>query len=496
MRFLRTTLTFVLLLASTAAADIILQGIGKPEPIRKWAEGKIDYMSARDLFSALGGRIDWIDKSSKLEVTLGNTSLVFQLSNIFCEVDDRNYNLVYPPIFHIDDLYLPVSQTLYLLSDVLERVLIYDDDRATITAVKEGFNIAGVSILEKVNGDLLEIMLTKKLDYELFTSEGNWINVTIHGGRVDADHFSRRKPNDKIIDIRAFQFDNSAQVSIQMRGNIVKYHDSYVPDPHRIQISIESSEFVPETGDSASLLRHDTFNPIDIIVIDPGHGGDYDGAVGKNGLKEKDVTLDIALRLETLMEKEKRFTPVLTRREDITVGLDERAALANVAKGDLFISIHANSSDQKSASGSQTYFLAAAKSDDGRIAEMLENQDFQINIPDATVRGKKELDFIIMDVLQTEYLTQSQRLADAIQNELKTGLNIKSRGIDQAGFVVLNKVQMPSVLVEVAFISNKVEQRLLAQQDFRQAAAESIYRGIVKFVDKYEKENSGSDGSK
>ena len=177
------------------------------------------------------------------------------------------------------------------------------------------------------------------------------------------------------------------------------------------------------------------------------------------------------------MEKGKRFTPVLTRREDKNVGLEERAQLANVARGDLFISIHANSSDQKNASGSQTFFLSPAKNDEARITDLLENQDFQVDNPDATDRNKKDLDFIIMDVLQTEYLNQSRQLAESIQQELATGLNVKSRGIDQAGFIVLNKVQMPSALVEVAFISNKVESRLLAQEDFRQAAAEAIYDG-------------------
>jgi N-acetylmuramoyl-L-alanine amidase len=487
---------FIVFMASPLLADTVtLRGIGKPEPIRKLVHSKVDYMSASDLFFALGAKADWMKKEETLRAYVSGRELVFQVSDTFCTVNDRKYNLVYPPFYRTDDLYLPINQTLFLLSDVFERVVIYDDDRGTITAVKEGYNISGIHFQEKVNGDLLEIMLTKKLNYELFLSEGNWINVTIHGGRVDANAISRRKPNDKVIAIRAFQFESSAQVSIQMRETILRYHDNYTADPHRIQVSIENTEFAPQLGDSAALVRHDTYNPIDVVVIDPGHGGDLEGATGRNGVKEKDVVLDIALRLEKLMDKDKRFTPVLTRRTDRTVGLEERADLANIAIGDLFVSIHVNASDQKSAVGFQTFFLAAAKSDEARITEMLENKDFQIEAPETTERGKKELDFIIMDVLQTEYLNQSKQLADAIQSELKVGLNINSRGIDQAGFVVLNKVQMPSALVEVAFLSNKVEQRLLAQEDFRQAAAESIYRGIVRFADKYDKEKNGNAGS-
>jgi N-acetylmuramoyl-L-alanine amidase len=139
--------------------------------------------------------------------------------------------------------------------------------------------------------------------------------------------------------------------------------------------------------------------------------------------------------------------------------------------------------------------LAAAKSDEARITELLENSDFDLQLQDTPRRGKEELDYIVMDLLQTEYLSQSQQLAESVQDMLKQNLNIKSRGINQAGFRVLNHVRMPSVLVEVAFISNKIEERLLGQEDFRQLAAESIYAGILKFVDRYEKEARANAGS-
>jgi N-acetylmuramoyl-L-alanine amidase len=494
MRQLQAILLTLFLAAGIHADTITLRGIGKSQPIRRLTIDKIDYLSATDLFGAVGARTDWKEGHRELDVVLDNKRLSFEVAKRLCKVEGSDYNLVHAPVLRADEMYLPVQQSLFLLSDVLERVLVYDDDEAMITAVKEGFNVSGINFLTKVNGDLLEIMLTKNLGYEVFISEGNWVNVTIHGGRVDIPRLTRKNPHEKIISVRAFQFDNSAQVSVQLRENVVEFHANYAPDPHRIQISIENAAFVSQAGDSTTLQRHDEYNPIDVIVIDPGHGGDRDGAVGKNGLKEKDVVLDIALRLETILEKSKRFTPVLTRREDKNVGLEERAQLANVASGDLFVSIHANSSDQKSATGSQTFFLSPAKNDEARITALLENQDFQIDRPDATDRNKKDLDFIIMDVLQTEYLNQSRQLAENIQQELANGLNVKSRGIDQAGFIVLSKVQMTSALVEVAFISNKVESRLLAQEDFRQAAAEAIYNAIVRFADRYEKDKT-SDGS-
>ncbi len=483
-------------LAGSAVADTIaLKGVGKGGGIKRVTIGQVDYMSASDLFSAMQSRARWNGQDRKLEATLFGHHLVFQPDNIFCAVDGQLYNLVHEPVFRTDDLYLPINQTVYLLSDVLERVLIYDAKRATISAIGKEFNVVGASLQEKVNGDLLEVMLTRKLDYEVFVSEGNWINVTIPNGLVDTLNFTLDRHSEKVIAVRAFQFPGSAQVSVQMRRNVGNFHTNYAPDPHRIQISLESGDFIAPSSDTVSQVRHDEFDPIDVIVIDPGHGGEHDGAIGRNGLREKEVTLDIALRLEKLVAADKRFRVVMTRTEDVTVGLEERARKANDANGDLFVSIHANSSEEKGASGSETYFLAAAKSDAARITELLENSDFEVAIPAAPKKGKEELDFIVMDMLQTEYLAQSQVLAEAVQEELKMNLSIRSRGINQAGFRVLNQVRMPSVLVEVAFISNKIEERLLAQEAFRQSAAESIFAGLLQFVQRFEKDVKVNAGS-
>ncbi len=481
--------------ASAAENTVYLSGLGKQTPIRKMTMEQVDYVSAGDLFSALQARGRWDEKSSRFTATLSGRGIEFIMGNIFCTVDGHPYNLVHPPIFYVDDLYLPVNQLSYLLSDVLERVIVFDKKRGALTASDRGYNIVGASIQEKVNGDLLEIMLTRKLDFEVFVSEGNWINVTIPGGLVNALDFGIDRRSEKIIASRAFQFDNTAQVSIQMRQTVTRFHTNYASDPHRIQISLENSSFLNADSDTGIINRHDSFNPIDIVVIDAGHGGEHDGAVGRNGLREKEVTLDIALRLEKLLLEGKRIKPVLTRRSDVTVGLEDRAKMANDANGDLFVSIHANSSEEKNASGSETYFLAAAKSDEARITELLENSDFDIQLPETPRKGKEELDFIIMDLLQTEYLAQSQQLAEVVQDEMKKNLNIRSRGINQAGFRVLNHVRMPSVLVEVAFISNKIEERLLGQDDFRQLAAESIFAGLMRFIERYEREARANAGS-
>jgi N-acetylmuramoyl-L-alanine amidase len=194
--------------------------------------------------------------------------------------------------------------------------------------------------------------------------------------------------------------------------------------------------------------------------------------------------LDIALRLEKLFEKDD-IRVVLTRRSDTTLLLDERADMANSSGGEMFVSIHANWFDNSSVKGSQTFFLAAALNDAARATAMLENKSILLNEEGEMTDTMDELSLILFDLLQTEYLAESQALAREIQTELVNSLKTRNRGVDQAGFFVLNKVFMPSVLVEVAFISNKHEEALLGKDSFREKAAEGIYAGIKNFIDKY-----------
>lgn len=229
-------------------------------------------------------------------------------------------------------------------------------------------------------------------------------------------------------------------------------------------------------------------NPIDVIIIDPGHGGEDFGAVGSKGLKEKDVVLDIAFRLEKLLKNSlnEDLKVHLTRRGDYFVPLEQRSLFANQKGGDLFISIHVNSARRKKASGTEIYFLAQAKNDEARAVAALENSSIRFEHPEGTPMDTSELNFILMDMIQTEFLKESSDLAQMIHDQMEKYLDIPSRGVDQAGFFVLNKTYMPAVLVETAFISNQKEEKLLNQSSFRQEIAQGIFEGILDFKDKYE----------
>jgi N-acetylmuramoyl-L-alanine amidase len=218
------------------------------------------------------------------------------------------------------------------------------------------------------------------------------------------------------------------------------------------------------------------------IVIDPGHGGLEVGAKGKFGTLEKDVTLAISLKLKALIERNLAFHVELTRDRDMDVALENRAAIANNHRAELFISVHANSSYRRNANGSETFFLSLnATDEEARRLAYLENNSADLDKPLAP-ENQDDIMMILWDMAQSAYLKQSQRLAEIIQDELNSLLGTKDRGIKQAPFKVLTGVACPAVLVEAAFISNPEEERDLVKEAFQENVAQAIYRGLVRYI--------------
>ncbi|HJZ13107.1 MAG TPA: N-acetylmuramoyl-L-alanine amidase, partial [Acidobacteriota bacterium] len=216
-----------------------------------------------------------------------------------------------------------------------------------------------------------------------------------------------------------------------------------------------------------------------VIVLDPGHGGTETGAKGSEGAFEKDIVMGIARRLKSILESGTGARVILTRDGDKSVTLDDRTALANNNKADLFISIHANATIRGYAKGAETYFLSSQASDDeSRNIAALENNAIGLN---ETAAVDEDLQLILWDMAQTEYLTESSQLAEMIQQELNEALGISNRGIKQAPFRVLMGAMMPAVLIEVGFINNPAEERLMKSADYQTKIATAIYRSIQRF---------------
>lgn len=219
---------------------------------------------------------------------------------------------------------------------------------------------------------------------------------------------------------------------------------------------------------------------INRIVIDPGHGGHDTGTIGPHGVLEKNVCLDVGLRLGKLIQKKLPGTQVIyTRKTDVFVPLEERTAIANQAKADLFISIHANSSHDHAARGIETYYLNFTSSPDALEVASRENA-----LSDSSIH---ELQDLIKQIARNDKVEESRELATDIQDSLTHQLRListaeKDRGVKKAPFVVLIGADMPSVLSEISFLSNKYDERMLQKPVERQKIAQGIFRGVESYL--------------
>jgi N-acetylmuramoyl-L-alanine amidase len=216
------------------------------------------------------------------------------------------------------------------------------------------------------------------------------------------------------------------------------------------------------------------------VVIDPGHGGHDQGTQGPHGLLEKDLVLDIGLRLGKLIEDRMGAEVIYTRTDDTFVPLEGRTALANEKKADLFLSIHANSSPVPRITGVETYYLSLTDSQEAKDLAARENDSSQLSV--------FELRDLIQKITLNDKVEESKEFASRMQSALFTFSarsfpSEKNRGVKKAPFVVLIGASMPSVLAEIGFVSNGREEALLKKPDYRQKLAEALYRGVSRYAE-------------
>ncbi|MFI5114658.1 MAG: N-acetylmuramoyl-L-alanine amidase [Terriglobales bacterium] len=245
------------------------------------------------------------------------------------------------------------------------------------------------------------------------------------------------------------------------------------PETHR-----ETREARPTAAGDRSLIRALGLK-IGKIVIDAGHGGHDTGTIGPNGLLEKDVVLDVAKRLGRLLESRLGAEVIYTRQDDTFIPLETRTAIANRERADLFISIHANSSRDSDARGVETYYLNFTSSPEALEVAARENAVSEKSI--------HELQDLVKKIALKEKIEESREFAGDVQASLYGGLalnsaGVRNRGIKKAPFIVLIGANMPSILAEISFVSNPTDERKLETSEHRQRIAESLYRGVSKYV--------------
>ncbi|QBH95617.1 N-acetylmuramoyl-L-alanine amidase [Limnobaculum zhutongyuii] len=218
-----------------------------------------------------------------------------------------------------------------------------------------------------------------------------------------------------------------------------------------------------------------------VIMLDPGHGGEDPGAIGKRGTKEKNIVLQIARRLRTLIQKEPGMKVYMTRNEDVFIPLKVRVAKARAQKADLFISIHADAFTNRSANGSSVFALSTKGATSSAAKYLAQTQNEADQIGGVSKSGDRYLDHTIFDLVQTATINSSLKFGKEVLTRMGRVNKLHKNKIEQAGFAVLKAPDIPSILIETAFISNLEEERKLKTAKFQQQIAESVFAGIKAY---------------
>lgn len=473
------------LLALAIASIVFAQSPGQgtlrlpagDRPITYFQQGAMTFVSAADVITALGGTI--AADSNGYKVTLNNTVAAFGLDSRYGVVREDLIEMPVAPVSVDGAAFVPWQFFQGFLPRAVDLDVTWDPATKTLAARPRQMDAIAVQVsVTDVQGiSKLVATLSAPSEYTIVSEPGLYVVRFKSPLRPGAVEQTFEDPHVA----KAVFSGNDLRIQL-MSPDIVG--DAYqLTDPFRVVIDLRKAA---APAPNAPGLRGST-QPVEqpgirTIVIDPGHGGKDVGATGPGGVMEKDTTLALCRRLANSLAAKTGARVVLTRDDDSLISLDQRTALANQYKADLFLSVHLNAAPSKGARGSETYFLSLEASDElARRAADSENASASVG----TGRGD-ELKLILWDLAQQEYLQESSRFALAVQEEMNVASGVQNRGVKQAPFKVLIGATMPAALVEVGFISNPEEEARIQTPEFQAMIVDALTRAVVRYKGEYE----------
>ena len=484
---MKRLLSLGVLLALTLASIVFAQTSGQATlrtptgtaAITYVEQGGQVYVAAGDVVSALGGTI--AADGGGYKVTVSGATAAFGTDSRYGVFRDDLIEMPVAPVtiegkpfvpwqfFHG---FLSKASSLGVTWDGATHTLdVHPDEREAVAVQVSVVNVEGIS--------KIVLTLSAPAEYSLVKEPGAYVVKFRTAVRAP---FPEQTYEDPAIARVTF---SATDARIHLAAADIVGDAYQLDNPPRIVLDFRKGA-APPAGTTTPLLpqRPQEAPGIRTIVIDPGHGGREVGAVGPNGLLEKDVTLAIARKLASSLASAVGARVVLTRDDDSVVSLDQRTALANQYNADLFLSVHVNAAVVKDAKGSETYFLSLEASDElARKAADTENASAATS---AAADATADLKMILWDLAQQAYLDESSRFAQAIQEEMSAATSVPTRGVKQAPFKVLVGATMPAALVEVGFISNPEEETKLQSDDFQSATVAALTRAVQRYKTDYE----------
>ena len=440
------------------------------------------YISIIDLSKILTNRDPYINEDrGKMVLYIGDKRIKISSYSSFVLVDEQVYQMQIYPIRINNDIYISADYFIDIIKRTTLPGINYDPKTLTLSLDIQEYTINSVDISQKANGTILRIKTKKSFpdgNISSFFHENGWFYITISGGLVDTTEFRRSDIRGVISNIAADQLDQTAQLAFQIRSKVESHELYQSKDQNEIVVSLRT----PMDNSVSRINKVRDRWKLDTIVLDAGHGGKDPGTSGRRGTKEKDIALDIVKRIGMLLEKNTKLKVIYTRREDVFIPLWKRTKIANESNGKMFISVHLNSSPNKTAYGFETYLLRPGMTEDAIEVAFRENE--VIKLEDRSKNKYKDLsgeNLIMATMAQSIFMKESEELAAIVQDEMGKKVKSKNRGVKQAGFHVLIDASMPNVLIEAGYLTNANEERNLRNSKYRQTIANSIYRAIVKF---------------
>jgi N-acetylmuramoyl-L-alanine amidase len=432
----------------------------------------------RPLVDSLGGQLGDEDTGESYNLKIEATEVVTGIGNAIITVGEEIVSLSQPPVRGPGGPQVPLD----FLRKTYGAVSGYSfdwrpEDSRLIISRRESREIKVTLDVVHLQGMTTVVLQFPETPRYRLNQQPGVVEVQLLADRLAPP--ARKRVDDSLVQDVAF---SPQMVRIQLVPDAEA--ESYLLDnPFRLVFDVHRKSAAPvPIGPSAAAvdLRASTRT----IVIDPGHGGSETGAIGPGGIAEKELTLVLARDLEARLSQRLPVRVVLTRNDDTKLPLDNRTAIANQNKADLFISLHLNSSLGSGAHGAETYFLSS-QATDTRAETAAANENVGGAPAAAADAGQEnqDLQMLLWDLAQSHHLAESQRFAGLVQAELNQALELKDRGVKQAPFRVLMGAAMPAVLVELGFISNPDEEAKLQNPAYRANLVEALVRAVGRYLE-------------
>ena len=460
------------------------------------------YISVSDLCKGLGLESFALTTSGKMSIYSDSGSVLLTPNNNYIVISSSGestaYQLPLPVLSANAKLYFPANFVSQYFSRILSGQLSYDETKLRFTYSAKPLDMPSIMSIraeEKANGALIEVSMDHlPKAYEAAVGQNNILYVTLMPATGDTAKLDSLHASAVYSSLLAIQNPRSMQLSFRLNHSYSS-HQVYVDSiSNTVSVALYSQADVEKifSEELKNRLEEEKKNwKLDVIVIDPGHGGKDPGAIGVGGVKEKDITLAIGKALKKAINaKLPKVKVVMTRDDDEFVELDKRGEIADDAGGKLFISIHCNSMPHKpnAMNGLETYFLRPGKTDEAIRIAAQENAAIKYeNDYEKKYQAYDADNLILTTMAHSAYVKYSEQFAQLIEDNVSSVAAVADNGVSQAGFLVLIGASMPAVLIETGYISNVREARYLKSKAGQQAIARGIANAIVQFKHEYEK---------